>query len=150
MENLPSSSLSSEKQYSKAGIILGIILVIFNISFSIIEYSNPFIRHPEGPTGSLGILIYPNVFLGFPVAIIGSYFGLFMSLFIFLSIYWFYVGIFIVWIYRKIPKEIKPLFIAIMVFVVFIVIYFSLIVLNPNIQQRQEVVPSIVNGQQLR
>lgn|SRR3989344_8622214 len=94
---------------------LGIIFATISIILSIIAYSLPGIRNPEGYS-DFESLFFPNVLLGFPIFLIldffNLYFGnykinLFIELFVFLTLYWFLVGIIISFIYSKIKNKRK-------------------------------------------
>jgi|GEM_PF-4379842 len=142
-----------KKYWSRPGIILGTILIMFNILLSFSAYHNPAITHPHDFSG-FALLTYPNVLLGLPIilltpGIIDIIFytsqqnSLFIQLFVLLSIYWFFIGVSITWIYNKIPRIFKIFFIVIVMLFILIFSYFYIITFFPS--RQASVLPSIDN-----
>lgn len=128
---------NTKKYWSKSGIILGIILVIVNILLSFSAYNDPAIKYPEGWSGAK-IIFYPNVLLGLPVDFLSAalfpYGNLFIELFVFLSVYWFFVGTFIMWIYNKLPKIGKIFYLILITLIILGITYTIRVTFFPKSQ----------------
>ncbi len=72
--------------------------------------------------------------------------NLFIDLFILLSVYWFFVGTFLAWIYHKLSKTSKIFFIAILILIVGGEIYISIITVTPRPYSPQVEVDKMEQG----
>ncbi len=132
---------NKKRFWSKAGIVVGVILILLNIVLSSFAFNNPNIRDPHG-FSDLVIIVYPNVLLGIPGVLLSLAVAelvspsrdtqLFATLFVSLSVYWFFVGLFVTWLYRKISHPLQVMLLSFLFIVVLLSLYIGYVTVTPR------------------